>query len=231
MNLLDRDTLIENDAMPDWAIEIGLSRCFIYRGQSMRSILRTGDFLYIRPGFEDISSGDVIVFKNNDQQGMTVHRVVHTDGSSFITRGDNNFNSDPHPISAENIIGRVEMVGVPGYERAVKGGQIGLLLAKLRWFCLRQYRRLRRGFKKPYNFIKQATWIQKLVAKCYGGKITVVRFKTPYGLLFKVLYRGRVVAQWWPELHSYFCRKPFDIFIPRPEDDATRFWTSKRGSP
>ncbi|WP_028307937.1 signal peptidase I [Desulfitibacter alkalitolerans] len=59
----------------------------------------------------NLGVGDIITYRDNNNVGITTHRVmeIHNESGSlsFTTRGDANDVNDPHPVLAENIIGRV----------------------------------------------------------------------------------------------------------------------------
>ena len=70
---------------------------------SMWPVLKTGDMILIRAVAKtDIAEGDIVVWKNNE--GFTIHRVVQTNATTIVTKGDANFSEDP-PVSYEDVVG------------------------------------------------------------------------------------------------------------------------------
>ena len=61
----------------------------------------------------EIKEGDIITFYSDDpslQGHLNTHRVVEisADGTSFVTKGDNNVINDKYPVRAEAVIGVYE---------------------------------------------------------------------------------------------------------------------------
>jgi len=207
----------EARTIPFQARKTGLIRAFVYNGSSMMPIFHPGQLLYVRPTVNDICSGDVIVFENPFGDNFIVHRVVSIKEACLITRGDNNPNNDNHMVRSEQLIGRVEMVEFQGRLIPVAGGRRGLWLARLgrgaRWID----RRLRHLFWKPYNFIRDCSPIRQILHRWFSPYLTVMHLNTPDGPLVKTTFRERTVALWRPQQGHYECRKPYDLFVPRPD--------------
>lgn len=71
---------------------------------SMWPLLHEGDLVFIEGvKKEDIREGDIVVWRNPN--GFTIHRVVHLNENTFVTKGDANFKEDD-PVRYEDIIGR-----------------------------------------------------------------------------------------------------------------------------
>lgn len=75
---------------------------------SMAPLIRSGDFVLVEPGCENIHRGDIVVF--NSGHGLITHRVIsiidEESGPQYVTKGDGRLWPDPH-LSATDIIGRV----------------------------------------------------------------------------------------------------------------------------
>jgi len=209
-------SLIEARVIYSWAREAGLTRCFIYNGPSMVPTFRPGHLLYLRPDASDISPGDVIVFDNPSGNNYTVHRVVSISGGGLITRGDNNRLTDLVPVLPDHLVGRVEMLEDQGRLQLVAGGRRGLWLARLGWGARWTGRRLRHLFWKPYNFIRNCAPIRKILQRWFSPYLTVTYLNTPDGPLVKTTFQERTVALWRPQQSHFECRKPYDLFVPRP---------------
>lgn len=98
----------------------------------------------------ELSTGDVIIF-SDPSRGTTpiTHRVVTNDTASglFTTKGDANAAVDLHPVSYDNVIGKVVMhLPYLGYVASVFTGFFGRLSAALvliaSWFVIEEGRRL-----------------------------------------------------------------------------------------
>jgi hypothetical protein len=78
---------------------------------SMAPLIRSGDFVLVDPGFENIHRGHIVVF--NTGHGLITHRVIsiinEESGPRYVTKGDSRLWPDPH-FSATDIIGRVSAV-------------------------------------------------------------------------------------------------------------------------
>lgn len=99
---------------------IGAEQSYIVTSPSMAPTLETGDVIYVysvQPGA--VSEGDVISFQSGDADDsqVTTHRVVEVreEGAPrFVTKGDANDNTDPSPVTPNEVVGRVPYVlGVP----------------------------------------------------------------------------------------------------------------------
>jgi len=219
MQNLETNSIIEAQVNPAWANKVGLRWCFIYRGRSMIPTFRPGQLLYVRPDVQDISPGDMVVFAGSSNNNYVVHRVVSISSSGLITRGDNNSRFDPQPVESTRLIGRVEMVEDKGNVKPVPGGRLRLWRARVRWGALRVKRWLRIALKAPYNLLRNSRIIRLALNRCFSHKLKVIRLETPEGPLFKTIYKGRTIAHWWPQLNRFVCRKPYDLFISRPDTD------------
>lgn len=82
---------------------------------SMWPELKRGDLILIEGVSQDkLAVGDIVVWKNSE--GFTIHRVVKLNDTTFVTKGDANFNEDP-AVRYENLVGR--MYKIRGYNARV----------------------------------------------------------------------------------------------------------------
>ena len=72
---------------------------------SMWPALKKGDLVFIKgvDGKEDISIGDIIVYRNI--KGFTIHRVTKLNKDTVVTKGDANNVADS-PVKYEEVIGK-----------------------------------------------------------------------------------------------------------------------------
>lgn len=61
----------------------------VTRGISMEPMFSQGDMVFVRQAAQ-VRPGDVILYRSADTGHRILHRVLSTDGSRFITKGDNN---------------------------------------------------------------------------------------------------------------------------------------------
>jgi hypothetical protein len=184
----------------------------------MTPTLRPGNLLYVRPTARGIAPGDVIVFASSCPDGYTVHRVVAVSAAGVITRGDNNVQPDGQPVPFARVIGRVEMVQHEGRLKPVRGGSQALRAARFGRVARRLGTWVRGHLGAPYRALRASPTMRRILAACFSRQLRVVRLVTPSGPLVKYVVGGRTVACWWPGLKRFECDKPYDLFIPRPED-------------
>lgn len=192
-----------------------------YRGRSMVSTFRPGDYLTIGPAsLESVQTGDVIVFEGLDAAGepdVIVHRVVGVRPEGLATRGDNNPWADGDPVTGDNLLGRVTHFERGGRRRRVRGGQWGLLYARLlcgrRWAVWRGRQAAASLGRRPYRWLRNSG----LAPRLWQPAITRVYLVADGDPVVKYVCGGRTVARWWPETGRFQCRKPYDLIISRPD--------------
>lgn len=188
-----------------------------YRGQSMAGTFRAGDSLsLLQVPLSEIRAGDVVVFRGTNHLGEAdelAHRIIAVTPQGLIARGDDNPGPDSTQITAENLVGKVTHVLRDGRKRAVRGGQMGLLRARL----LHARRPLRAVAASIGRGLYQRLRASKLVMRLWRPRISRIQISTENGPLVKYVCCGRTVAEWWPESKRFQCRKPYDLVIPSPE--------------
>ncbi|UPM45086.1 signal peptidase I [Halocatena salina] len=88
---------------------------------SMESTLSTGDGYLVLPSMVtgSVEEGDIVVFNaktlNDDNGGLTTHRVVEKTGRGVVTRGDNNPFTDQEGgeplVKSHQIVGKAILIG------------------------------------------------------------------------------------------------------------------------
>lgn len=211
-------SLTESSLLPPWAEQRGLTRCFLYSGPSMRPTFAPGQLLYVRPLFADLRPGDVLVFQDPAADDrFVVHRALALTPEGLLMRGDNNRLQDASPVPLSHVVGRVELVEAGGDYHAVRGGATGLWLASLRWGLCPVVQAARLVLGWPYRALRGWPPARRLLQSLFARDLQTVRLETPHGPLVKTLWRGRPVASWRPAAERFECRKPFDLFIDRPD--------------
>ena len=82
-------------------------RLYHVKSGSMGELLPVGCVCFVSTysKFENIQTGDVISFRVSDEMLVT-HRAVQITPEGIVTRGDENNNADPDPVTKENYIGK-----------------------------------------------------------------------------------------------------------------------------
>ena len=78
---------------------------------SMEPTIHTGDYImFTRVGFDDVKTGDIIIYRSEKSNIFIVHRVigsgVDTNGKYLTTKGDNNPTADTEKIYSSMVCGR-----------------------------------------------------------------------------------------------------------------------------
>lgn len=191
---------------------LGLTRKFVYTGSSMRPTFRSGQFLYVRPGFQNVRPGDILIFEREPGKHIA-HRVHSIDAEGFVTQGDNNLSRDPLPVSPSQVIGRVEIVEENNKKiHQVSSNGIDLLLIKIRRRILLIWWKVKSAFRRPYHWVRQ----NRFISKYWKPKVLRTLFNTEHGYIIKYIYKKKTIAIWDPTLSFFTCRKPFDLVIFPP---------------
>lgn len=97
----------------------GISVRFQVTGDSMYPVIHSGDFVLVEPvDPARVRRGDVVL--SLTKRGLTAHRIVAIDGTTFTTRGDNCLVLDA-PFTAAQLLGRVTSAEHEGRTRPVAG--------------------------------------------------------------------------------------------------------------
>lgn len=186
---------------------------FPYRGSSMRGTFRPGDLLRVTPiALQDLRCGDVVAFRRpgTARPGHQVaHRVQARKVEGLVTRGDQCRTIDRAIVTAQDLIGRVSAVEREGETRPVLSGRWGQTWA----VALRLWRRLAPAVGWPYRRLRSSGLARTL----WRPQLAQIRLETEVGPMIKYIHRGRTVARWWPTEGRFWCRKPYDLVLPRPD--------------
>jgi hypothetical protein len=198
---------------------------FIYNGRSMTPTFCAGQLLYVQPETQNLRPGDVIVYSTRFRGEHIVHRIVDVASTGLTTRGDHNFQCDELQVAYGQVVGQVDAVDHDGVVRNVIGGRLGLWKAKVRWFFLGLWAKVRPVLVVPYLEIIVSTvkcgWIKRVIKL----RFEFIIVQTTEGPIIKALHRGRVVARWKQSLPSFECRKPYDLWLG--ESDLEAIWSEK----
>jgi hypothetical protein len=187
-----------------------------YHGISMCGTFRLGDLLLIdSAAIEDLRRGDVVAFRRSstgDRTYQVVHRIQAFTPEGLITRGDRSCAADLAPVTAEDLIGRVSAVERDGETRPVLGGWRGHAWA----IILRLWRRIAPVVGGGYRFLR-ATGLTGVV---WRPPLSQIHLEAAAGPVVKTVHRERTVARWWPAEGRFWCRKPYDLILPRPDAEV-----------
>ncbi len=189
----------------------GLPR-ILCRGLSMSPTIRRSDVLYISSyRSREVQPGDVVVFKIAGHPLPTVHRVLSQDDFGIITVGDNNDKADPDYLNPSDIIGKVLYLQRGTKLKRVRGGWSGSFVGRVM--------RLRRSLDYRLSRIGHPAyeWLirNKVFQRWPFGSIRtrVVCFMTNESQELQLLWRGRIIGWFAPELGTWVIKRPFRLFI------------------
>lgn len=84
-------------------------KTFIITSESMKPELYVGDIIFIKED-EKYEKGDIVTYKDRTK-GYVTHRIIgnveENNGKNFITKGDENKDSDTEPVNINQIVGKV----------------------------------------------------------------------------------------------------------------------------
>ncbi len=187
-----------------------------YRGKSMKGTFSPGDCLLLkRIKTGDYKKGDIVVFTIFKEFGVKrelVHRIVSVSKKGIVTKGDNNKYKDSEILNPENITGLVTGIQRNGKNYTVSRGILGLFKMKISRTKLIFKRSIYSLLIFPYDLLLNNLDFSKL----FNPKIKRVWFVTKNGFLVKLILKGKVVAKWYPERDTFFCRRPYSLFIKSP---------------
>jgi len=178
----------------------------------MSPTIRRSDTLYVLPYNETkVQIGDVVIFKFVGQPVPTVHRVLRLDGFGITTMGDNNDSADPHFLNSSDIIGKVVYLGRRSKLKPVHGGWPGSLVGRLM--------RLRRLLDCHVSRIGHPLYEFLVRHKIFvrwpfcSMRTKVVSFTRNGTNDLQLLWRGRVIGWFVPEVGTWTIKRPFRLFV------------------
>jgi signal peptidase I len=148
---------VYRDLISQAVLEKGRTRT-PFRGKSMLPTLKEGMQIQIeRRDPQDIRPADIILY--TQKNSLLVHRVISVLRNSgkifFITKGDNHFYADTHPIREEDLIGVVSEAfreNNPQENILINSRLVGnlyVILGKLSIFYLRHRKNVPRFIRIP----------------------------------------------------------------------------------
>lgn len=109
---------------------LGFSESYIVRSDSMTPDINPGDVIFVNSADpSEISTGDVISFRENGEGVVITHRVSEVqrfaEETQFKTRGDSNPDADPEWVADYQVIGKVGLT-IPNLGRVVEVANVGM---------------------------------------------------------------------------------------------------------
>lgn len=185
---------------------------FPYRGNSMSGTFRRGDILFVTCNtIDEIEPGDVILFcpEGVEENITIVHRVLLCRESGVVTQGDARRFPDGEVVREERLVGRVIYVEREGQRKPVWHGRAGQLRVA--------FLRLRRIAFPLLGWLYRRLRASDLVAKFWRPCFSQIHLVTGEGPLIKYVQGRRTVAHWQPDRERFWCRKPYDLVLKRPD--------------
>lgn len=91
---------------------------FILFGDSIIPNYHEGDLILTQPARE-VKTGDVIVFQEQIQNKIIIHRVIRQGCKGYITQGDANSAPDLNPVPYSTLLGKV-VIRIPNVGKIIK---------------------------------------------------------------------------------------------------------------
>jgi signal peptidase I len=89
-------------------------KTLIFASESMEPTITKGATIYYRPySYDQIRSGDIIVFKNPEETQIVVARVFNIGENGSTVKGDANLGIYPWIVTETNLIGKVTEIHNP----------------------------------------------------------------------------------------------------------------------
>ena len=147
---------------------------FLYKGRSMYPTFSHGDLLVAESvHWKRIQPGDIVLFSKGpsaESNAVCVHRVKRFIAAGMVTKGDNNWGSDPALVQSGQILGRVKWVKKPGQKRLllVQGGRKGCMVARIRQMETRLHTHLQKTLPKRFHPFLRRHRLQDLLLAAFS---------------------------------------------------------------
>jgi signal peptidase I len=119
------------------AIGTGRVAYEVTEGTSMEPTYHSGD-LVVTARTDSYRIGDIVAYRNNNEEHVILHRITGGDAAGFVLKGDNNQSSDSTKPAADEVIGRAVLhipnVGAvlrPPISHGLLGGLVLILVGGL----------------------------------------------------------------------------------------------------
>ncbi len=184
----------------------------LYRGPSMKPLLKDGDLLYLRSCVEkEMRVGDIVVFDAWVTGDAIAHRITSIDSFGMKTKGDNNDEEDFRRIKPSAIRGKVEYVARGQRLFPVRGGCIGLVIARL----LAVRKSLMRAAVSAFRPIYRMRSLSGIFAPLIPQRIRprIVRFTRPQDVQMRLMMGKRVIGVLPSGEARWIIKPPFRLLV------------------
>ena len=205
--------------------EFGRLSGMFCRGFSMKPTIKRSEVLHVQPyGARKVRPGDVVVFKPAGQPRPTVHRVLSQDAFGIRTMGDNNDKVDADYLNSNDVIGRVVYLERGSRLKRVRGGWSGSFIGRVMRLRRLLDCRISRIGQPIYEWLIRHNIFKKWLFCSIRTK--VVCFTRDEAQELQLLWRGRVIGWFAPDVDNWVIRRPFRLFIdqsllPVPDNKET----------
>jgi hypothetical protein len=177
----------------------------------MSPTVRKFDVLYVSSyRGNKVRSGDVVVFKSAGQPLPVVHRVLSQDAFGIRTIGDNNETVDEGYLNLNHIVGRVVYLKRGSKLKRVHGGWLGSLVGRImRLRRLLDYR-ISRIAHPLYDLLVRYKIFMRWPCSI---RTKVVSFAGNGAEDLQLLWRGRVIGWFEPDMDNWVIRRPFRLIV------------------
>lgn len=186
----------------------------ICTGPSMEPTLLPGDKIKAREvAFDELRRGDIIVYNSPDNIHINlIHRITGRDSAGFITRGDNNSQTDPGRVRPEHR--PLKVIAIGRGSQHLKISSHGMIVHRLR-ILQKRFRILRR--KCLYSIYTSIA--DSGIFYPFGKMFTaeVRKFKRPGGIEFQLFLGKRRVGTLRPGMGEWHISFPWRLFLKAPE--------------
>jgi hypothetical protein len=178
----------------------------------MKPTFRDGDGLTVEPyGCRKRRVGDIVVFKNPENDKKIIHRIVSIRKRGIRTRGDHNAQLDPWVLGPGEIIGKVVFAWRGNRRIRVWNGLAGHIQALAFRTC-----------------VKMDDWVSCLLHPCYrwlsgkglvrrlmGGnsRIRILPIQRPDGVEYQLLFKNRQIGRRRPGSSTWEIKRPYRLLI------------------
>lgn len=192
------------------------SSCFyvVYSGSSMNPVLTEPALMEVCPiSANAIRKGDVILFHHPFDTINVTHRIISVSEGVFRTRGDNNQDSDPYIVTADNIMGIVRAVWCGDRRRIIRGGTMGHFIS---WFFQRRRNLFilgGRALSIPYRFFSRL--FSPLVRLLLPDQLRprVVRYPAHVTWRYQLFLGKKLIGRCRDENSKWEIRLPYRLLV------------------
>ena len=178
----------------------------------MKPLLRDGDGLTVEPyGSRKRRVGDVVVFKDPENDQKVIHRIASVRKEGIGTKGDHNTQMDPWILEPGDIIGKVVFAWRGNRRIKVGNGLTGQIQA-LAFKAGREMDRLVSSLLHPsYRWLSRKGLVRRLVVG--NSRIRIFSLQRPDGMEFHLFFKNRPIGRRRPGAPNWEIKRPYRLLI------------------